>query len=120
MSATRAILKTELIQRNKGLDTVAVTAYSYSAEPRTDFVPVLGGDGRMHAVPVPWTEYLPLQKTTLITIKNIGYTETEYNSILKNLKDQKLPENATCYKGMLAHIGMGGDSFNEFIKQITK
>jgi hypothetical protein len=97
-TATDVILKTEFVHRSEGVDTVAVTAHSYSAEPRTDFVPVLGGDGRMHSVPVPWIEYMPQQKTTLMTVKNIGLTESEYKARLSALPSISVPENAVCYK----------------------
>ncbi len=62
-SATEAILKTQLVEKLGDTDRVAVTAHTYAAEPRVEFVPRLGGDGRMHAVPVPWDEYIPLEWT---------------------------------------------------------
>lgn len=118
-TATKPILKTELVKRSNGFDTVAVTAYSYSAEPRTDFVPVLGGDAKMHAVPVFWTEYLPLQKTTLMTVKNIGLSESEYNTKVSYISEILAPENATCYRGIFAHTGMGGEATQKFINLLT-
>ena len=35
--------------------------YSYDINKRIDFIPVRGGDGRFHNVPVEWDEYLPLE-----------------------------------------------------------
>ena len=35
--------------------------YSYDIIPRIDLIPVLGGDGRFHNVPVPWNDYQPLE-----------------------------------------------------------
>jgi hypothetical protein len=32
-------------------------------------VEVFGGDGRMHAVPVPWTEYIPVSRNSNVVIK---------------------------------------------------
>jgi len=119
-SATKPILKTELVKRSKGVDTVAVTAYSYSAAPRTDFIPTLGGDGRMHAVPVPWVEYIPEQKTSLMTVTNIGLSETEYLSKIGTIGEVLAPENATCYKGIFAFTGTGGESANTFINLLRK
>jgi len=119
-TATQAILKTELITRSDGFDTVAVTAYSFSAENRTDFIPTLGGDGRIHSVPVHWIEYIPQQKTTLMTVKNIGLSETEYTAKANSLTSEIIPENATCYKGIFAHTGMPARSLANFINTITK
>ena len=120
LSATQAILKTELIKRSKGFDTVAVTAYSYSAHPRTDFIPTLGGDGRMHAVPVLWTEYVPEQKTTLMTVKNIGLSESEYLARSAKIREVTAPENAVCYKGAFAYTGTSSESTKQFINLLTQ
>ena len=58
---TRAILKSQYIGTHNGVDETRITAYSYDIALRVDFIPVLGGDGRLHAVPVEWNEYLPLE-----------------------------------------------------------
>lgn len=58
---TPAILKAAFVEHRNDADTVCVTAYSYDIEERMDFIPVHGGDGRYHDVPVPWKEYLPLE-----------------------------------------------------------
>ncbi|MBO7184304.1 MAG: hypothetical protein J6V34_00730 [Oscillospiraceae bacterium] len=60
-SRTKAILKAIHTSSQGSTDTVRVTAYSYDTIPRVDVVAVLGGDGRMHGVPVHWQEYLPLE-----------------------------------------------------------
>ncbi len=117
---TDVILKTELIKRTPLFDTVAVTAYSYSTAPRTDFVPMLGGDGRMHLVPVPWIEYIPLQKTSLMSVKNIGISETEYQRKASNIGELLAPQNATCMRGIFAHTDTNGTNANKFINLITK
>lgn len=67
-SATNAILKTEHLEKRGGEDVVRVTAYSYAAVDRVDFIPVYGGDGKYHSVPVPWVEYIPLEKQTEVTL----------------------------------------------------
>ena len=67
-SATEAILKVSKAAKRAGSDIVNVTARSYSAHDRVEYVPVRGGDGRIHAVPVYWTEYLPLTKTTQMSV----------------------------------------------------
>lgn len=71
-TATEVILKTQFIRAEGDSDCVAVTAHSFRAEERLDFVSMFGADGRMHAVPVPWIEYIPIQKTTVIVVKKIG------------------------------------------------
>ena len=114
-TATDVILKSEFVNRKNGFDTVAITAYSYSANRRIDYVPTLGGDRKMHLVPVPWIEYLPIQKTSLITIKGINLTEKEYQSKIKSnsVFSSNVP---TYYKGMLGFYGTDNNQINDFIK----
>ncbi len=59
---TQAILKSSFVKNEEGIDEACITAYSYDIEKRVDMVSVLGGDGRLHAVPVEWDQYLPLKQ----------------------------------------------------------
>lgn len=67
-AATEAILKTSLSRRTATEDEVEVEAFSFSAHDRVEFVPVLGGDGRTHLVPVPWVEYLPVSAVSTVSV----------------------------------------------------
>lgn len=58
---TKAILKSSFVGSKDGVDETCITAYSYDIEKRVDIVPMHGGDGRFHNVPVEWDEYLPLE-----------------------------------------------------------
>ena len=58
---TKAIIKSAYRTTKDGADVARFTAYSYDIEKRVEPVLVLGGDGRMHAVPVFWDEYMPLK-----------------------------------------------------------
>ncbi len=60
---TKAILKSDFVGAESGMDKISVTAYSYDKAARLDLIPVFGGDGRWHNVPVPWTEYIPLEQS---------------------------------------------------------
>lgn len=68
-SATEAILKTSFIKKDEDFDRVNITAYSYRGVPRIEYVPRTAGDGKTHLVPVPWVEYLPLEKNTIMEVK---------------------------------------------------
>lgn len=76
-SATEAILKTELLSKDNSSDRVAVTAYSYATVERIDYVPVKGGDGYYHDVPVYWTEYIPVSKTTNVAVADSREAEEQ-------------------------------------------
>ena len=68
-SITRNILKTSSQVNDSGDTIVSVTAYGYCGVDRTDFVPVQGDDGNWHDVPVPWIEYLPVQNSSSIVLR---------------------------------------------------
>lgn len=77
-SKTQSILKTEFIQKDGQSDRVRVTAHSYDGIPRVAYIPRLGGDGRVHNVPVPWTEYIPLTQTSIMEVRAVGGSREEY------------------------------------------
>ncbi len=79
-AATPSILKTTFLQKDGGSDRVRVTASAYREVPHTDFVPMLGGDGHMHSVPVDWIEYVPISADTDVELKHIGLSDREFRS----------------------------------------
>lgn len=79
---TEAILKTETLKSENGRDLVSVTAHSYTGEGRVDFIPTLGGDGRMHAVPVHWIEYIPITRTATVVIGKADETISGADAIV--------------------------------------
>ena len=92
---TRTILKTQFLQKDGLSDKVRVNAYSYDAVPRVAYVPVLGGDGYMHNVPVPWTEYIPLTRTSEMEVRSVGGSREEFerkradlHEFFKNYSDE--------------------------------
>ena len=83
-SRTEAIIKTNFIRKEATADIIGITAYSYKTCERLDFIPVLGGDGRIHPVPVPWIEYLPLMRRTQAKIDfstNSSTNAPSYNGV---------------------------------------
>ena len=71
-SCTEAILKTQALSVAGERDIIAVTANSYTEIERIDYIPVRGGDGNYHNVPVPWIEYIPLTKTSCVCVGSIS------------------------------------------------
>ena len=65
---TNVIYNTGILERQDGADIVSVRSCGYYTEQRTDYVPVFGGDGHMHSVPVDWDEYIPIDKTSKIKV----------------------------------------------------
>ena len=73
---TRSILKTKVVSSEKGRDIFEVTAHAFDSAQRVDYVPVLGGDGRMHSVPVIWEEFIPIENSLgfMVTRKEMENT----------------------------------------------
>lgn len=67
-SITRNILKTRVVKSDDGGRVVEVTAHGYQGVERIEYKNVYGGDGKWHDVPVPWTEYLPVVRTSKMSI----------------------------------------------------
>lgn len=67
-SATTNILRVACTYVEDGVEEAEVTAYGYRAKDRVDYVEVQGGDGHWHEVPVPWTEYIPVERTTSLLV----------------------------------------------------
>ncbi len=98
-SATEAILKTSLISSLSGVDRVRITAHSYIAEPRLDYVPVFGGDGRTHPVPVSWTEYIPVEKESEMVLSAIDSDRRDFYHANRSA----LPNASAYFHGLMAY-----------------
>ena len=77
LCGTRNILKTSLVKSGNFCDTIRVTAYGYQTINRTDYIPVMGGDGRMHMVPVNWVEYIAVSQDTDVGVNVVGEEKEE-------------------------------------------
>lgn len=87
-TVTPCILKTSYLGKDGSIDTINVTAKSFYSVERVEFVSVFGGDGRMHAVPVPWLEYIPISKDSSMQIDKFEQ------------KNESL--SGVCYHGLVA------------------
>ncbi len=88
-SSTNGILKVRHEKKTgRNTDHIIVTAHSYKAEPRLDYVPMLGGDGYTHNVPVHWEEFIPLQRETRVGVKRINTTRYDFNQISPHLEEK--------------------------------
>lgn len=65
---TRNILKTQASVDAHGAQVVEVTAHGYRGIERVDYIPVRGGDGHVHNVPVPWIDYHSVRRSSEIYV----------------------------------------------------
>ncbi len=124
LSATNSILKTAIINKDGASDHVEITAYSYRTENRVDFVPVLGMDGFMHSVPVPWKEYIPIENRSTVKLKELGLSGREYESKLSSSPLGELlsryGKNAYAHGLLCCLVDATDDSFDREITEVMK
>lgn len=109
-TATSTILKTELMTKSGKSDKVSVTANSFRSERRCDNVPVFGGDGRTHMVPVYWDEYIPVRKLSVMDMKELDFSNREFPN---NEKAKKAASNSTAwayYHKIFARLSKDGNA----------
>ncbi len=80
-SITENLLKTRNVRTADGCTEVAVTANGFRGEDRVEYVSKFGGDGNWHDVPVKWVEYIPVQRSSTLTIRETdGLTLQDYEA----------------------------------------
>lgn len=110
LSVTQNILKTSTIRSENHRDTVKVTAYGYRSEPRIDYEKKMGGDGRLHTIPVHWTEYLPVEQETEVAIDVVQEEKEEtyqdkFRKMFEDLKNSETSqENLYVISRFIAHV----------------
>ena len=107
-ASTLVILKTSLEKKQGNQDVVKVTSHSFRTEQRTEIVYKFGGDGRSHAVPVHWTEYIPVTAESQISAGDLG-TDNE-------IKFRGLGRNDVIYERGL--VSTQSDTLNVDINQL--
>ena len=110
LSGTRNILKTSLVKSGEFCDTINVVAYGYETIPQVTYVRRRGNDGRTHSIPVHWTQYVPVERETEISIDILDAQKEETHTerirrIFEGIQERKLPDQQIFrYGAMMAHI----------------
>ncbi|MDD3695337.1 MAG: hypothetical protein PHG44_05150 [Lentisphaeria bacterium] len=65
---SNSILKSRFVERQGALSIWELRALGYKGEKRVEYHSALGGDGRLHKIPVYWTEYLPVEKSSRLEL----------------------------------------------------
>lgn len=109
-ATTPSILKTNLVRKQDSIDSVEITAHAFEAQRRVSYVPMRGGDGYMHNVPVFWLEYVPVEKKTPMAVEQKASSRFEFNSKcqsndFKNIMNGLSKDNTCHYeRGLLAFL----------------
>jgi hypothetical protein len=85
---TRSILKTQAEAQEDGTQVVRVAAFGYRGVERVDYVPVYGGDGNYHNVPVEWVEYLDVRRDSEMVLQERDGNAAPEEQISGNWQDR--------------------------------
>lgn len=85
-SVTSNLLRVTSSHRPDGSSIATVDAHGYEGIPQVDVIPMRGGDGNIHPVPVPWTEYLPVARRSsmLIGVVDDSGSEARWNAAVRS------------------------------------
>ncbi len=103
-SSTNVILKCELNSKDEDTDYITITAHSYKAIRHVDVISKMGGDGRMHNIPVTWYEYVPLEKKTNMAMSKIDATRNKFNNSNELINKLASNKKLVFERGLISYI----------------
>ena len=104
------ILKVDEVSKQGKTDLTSVRASGFRTFAMVDYVPTMGGDGRMHNVPVPWTRYEEVTSETPMQVRHVCPDKgTFLESLRKNQGLQNFLSSLSYRyeRGLLARVGEG-------------
>ena len=117
---TEVILKTKFNSKDSDTDYLTVTAYSYKTIKHTDICSKLGGDGRIHNIPVDWYEYVPLEKESQMAMSKVETSRYKFNNsneLINKLASQK---TLAYERGLLSYIVSSNTTMKDIKDKINK
>lgn len=97
-ASTDQILKTSFLTKSKNGDFVRVRSHAFKAVPQVEYVQKMGGDGRLHTIPVQWYRYDPVFKDTDMEVSNIKSNRNQFEEMSRQ-------DN---FKKVLSEMGANG------------
>lgn len=112
-ATTDQILRSRFIKEEKNVDYFEITSLSYTGIPMTAYVPTMGGDGRMHQVPVPYVDYQRVSRTRPLAVastkrKGTGLNEEKLGTFLRS-HDGKQVDSFAAYFPSINDEGLLSD-----------
>lgn len=123
-AATSSIIKAEYESKIGNNDKVKLIAHAFRTESHLDYVTVMGGDGKPHAVPVHWLEYIPVTKESYMAIQKKHSTRNNYlrnlnNDSFTNLLSKFSVQNGYRYERSLFSILLANDLSESDVKSLN-
>ena len=123
-TTTDTILKTNFLSKDGEADKVSVKAYSYKGIRRTTHISKMGGDGRMHSIPVDWIEYIPLENIKEMELNSVNGSRREYNentgkSDFSDFMSRFSSHPAFSYRGGIIATILNNEVVNESFNKVS-
>ena len=103
---TNLILKATLNSYHGGVNVFDIHSYGFTKIPQMDVVPKLGGDGRMHGVPVHYFIYEKVEKDSQIAVIKVGGDLNTFRGIkdqlLQLISNYSISSDIIYQRGLLA------------------
>lgn len=107
-TATESIIKTGLVESGDDYEIIGVISNTFEAISRVENVPVHGGDGLTHLVPVHWTEYIPIDQYNEMIIKKIDDENVKRSDVVNLLdKQDEYLKSSILSNGLLGVLKCG-------------
>ena len=116
LSKTDAILKCNFKEKDEDTDYITVTAHSYKTEPRVAYETKLGGDGKLHTIPIHWDEYIPISKDTDIAMSKIDTTRQKFRNSNEFINKLAANKELVFERGLVSYIVACANSSMKDIK----
>ena len=122
---TPLILKSQLVNQEGSVHSTNMCAYGFSGIDRVENVSKMGGDGRMHVIPVHWTEYQQVSKITPFVVQATDLTRRQFNQLTSTeAYSQFLNKNVTnnailCSRGLFSFINKSNYSNSKELDEVV-
>lgn len=80
-ATTPQVLKVNFNHSVGDTDFFTVNSYAYQGVPQVTYVSKMGGDGHMHDIPVQWTRYDPVSKTSTIGVREFIGDKKQFRNL---------------------------------------
>lgn len=105
------IIKQKSSSKAGNTDCVLLSAYSFMETPMVEHVSKMGGDGRLHDIPIPWIKYDLVSKESSIGVRHVGSTRKEFNQKRTNAKSLLSNPGSYYQRGLFSFVwGEDGQS----------
>jgi uncharacterized membrane protein len=83
-SQTTNILKAKFRKNYGKTDSIIITAHGFNKVSHTEYIDKMGGDGKLHTIPVEWFEYIPVTKDTEMAVQPQQSSREEFLGMINS------------------------------------